>query len=453
MKDLFKSYRETIEYSCTGTSTAPLYSVEYWQNKLFANTIKAILPLSLITLLPGTAFSLSQGLFVLAGLNTLSMAILLWIAFGRSMSIPARKFLFIGLAYLVGIYLLTFIGFKGPGLVYLLTACTFALIILPSRYAYLWSWINVLICVLYAAALHYGWTPVQGPVSMSTAEWIAISVNLIFLSFLSSFLVPGLFKGIGSTFKRQKVLEKELREKQKEQDLTFQKLEAKNRELEQFVHFASHELKEPVRMVNAFLQRFHGDYYPMLEEKGRQYIDFAMDGGNRMSRLIHDLLEYSMAESTTIKRVNVDLSNVVSSLITLMDDTIEKTDAKITYQDLPVLTTDRHLIEIILKNLISNGIKYHREGVPPEVAITAYQSEGEWHISVKDNGIGLERKEFDRIFELFQRLHKEPGYSGTGIGLAVVRKSVDLLGGTITVNSAPGLGSEFIVTIREEAIN
>lgn len=283
---------------------------------------------------------------------------------------------------------------------------------------------------------------------MTSVEWIAIAVNLIFISFLSSMLIPGLFHGLKHTFSAQQELERKLRQKQEEQELTLRQLEIRNNEMEQFVHFASHELKEPVRMVNSFLQRFEFKYYQNLDEKGKEYIDFAADGGKRMERIIADLQEYSLAGSATVQKVRVNLEEVVKSILELLEETITATGAKVTYHNLPVLVTDYSLVENILKNLVSNAIKYHSDNYPSKVCITAWNEDNEWHISVKDNGIGMDTSDLDRIFELFSRLHDKSRYAGTGIGLAIVKKSLDLLGGGIKVESEPGKGSNFIFTLK-----
>jgi signal transduction histidine kinase len=448
MKKWLVKYLEAIDHACMGREQVSVESVDYWQNKLFTNTMKAVLPLSLIATIPGLIYSFSINLYLLSAFDLLSLSIVVWIALGRGISITLRKFILIGVTYVVGTYLLIYIGFKGPGFLYLYAACIFAILILPTKYAYLWSWINVLICGAYTLVVHFKLSPVPEVNAMTPAEWMAIAVNLIFLSFLTSRMVPGLFQGLKKSFNRQLELEQQLRKKHLEQEDTLQKLEVQNSEMEQFVYFASHELKQPVRMVTSFLGLLEKKCGDQVDEKGQQYLDFAIQGGNQMQQLITDLLEYSRTGSQAVKSESVDLSKIVENVLMQQQNTINSLGAKVTYQGLPVVTTDRSLIENVLTNLIANGLKYHREGVSPNIEINGKRQNDEWQILVKDNGIGIPEDQTDRIFDMFVRLHGKAQYEGTGIGLAIVKKCMELLQGKISVESSPGEGSTFRIHLK-----
>lgn len=216
-----------------------------------------------------------------------------------------------------------------------------------------------------------------------------------------------------------------------------------NAELEQFAFIASHDLQEPLRMVSSFLTQLEKKYYSQIDDKGKQYIYFAVDGAKRMRQIILDLLEYSRVGRTEINPEETDLEELIDDVLALYKKTIEETQAKITKSKLPALYTDKPLIRQIFQNLIGNSLKYHKEGVHPEITIAAEDVSDYWLFSVADNGIGIEQEYFDQIFIIFKRLHNREVYPGTGMGLAITKKIVENMGGKIWVTSEMDRGSRF----------
>ncbi len=237
----------------------------------------------------------------------------------------------------------------------------------------------------------------------------------------------------------------------KELNLHLQKqakeLAISNAELEQFAYVASHDLQEPLRMVTGFLSQIEKKYGQVIDDKGKQYIHFAVDGAKRMRQIILDLLEFSRVGREEGGLEEVDLNKVVNGILALYRRQIEEQNAKITSDDLPVLQTLRVPVRQVFQNLISNGLKYQKHGVSPLINISCEEIKGYWRFSVKDNGIGIEAEYFDKIFIIFQRLHNKDEYSGTGMGLAVTKKIIENLGGSIWVKSEEGKGSTFYFTI------
>jgi PAS domain S-box-containing protein len=222
-----------------------------------------------------------------------------------------------------------------------------------------------------------------------------------------------------------------------------------NEELEQFAYVASHDLQEPLRMVTSFLTQLNKKYRNELDDKAHQYIDFAVDGAKRMRQVILDLLEYSRVGREEDQLVELPLNMVVADVSRLLHREIERSGAKIHFHDLPVVNNYKTPLIQIFQNLISNAIKYTAATVSPDITITAERKNNEWLIAVRDNGIGIEAEYFDKIFIIFQRLHGRKEYSGTGMGLALVKKNVEVLGGRIWLESSPGQGSTFYFTLPE----
>lgn len=224
-------------------------------------------------------------------------------------------------------------------------------------------------------------------------------------------------------------------------------LEAKNRELEQFVYIASHDLQEPLVTMSGLVEMLDRAYADKLDESGRQNIKYLKDTSDRMSRLIKGLLDYGRIGNEKTKSI-VDCNRLLDEVEDDLRIKIEETNAEVKREDLPELAAYETELRLLFQNLISNAIKFRREDVAPIINISAIKQEGYWQFSVKDNGIGIEEKHLDKVFVIFQQLHDKNKYRGTGIGLAHCRKIVELHNGKIWVESEPGKGSIFYFTIK-----
>ncbi|TFF34740.1 PAS domain S-box protein [Mucilaginibacter psychrotolerans] len=220
-----------------------------------------------------------------------------------------------------------------------------------------------------------------------------------------------------------------------------------NAELEQFAYVASHDLQEPLRMVTSFLTQLERKYNDIIDDKGRQYIHFAVDGAKRMRQIILDLLEFSRVGKIEDKLQEVNINVIIEDILALYRKQIQDKRAKIECKDLPVLKAYKTSLRQVFQNLISNSLKYSNAAVHPEIKIKCVDHDSYWEFSVTDNGIGIDAEYFEKIFIIFQRLHNKNEYSGTGMGLAVTKKIVESMGGKIWVESAEGKGSTFYFTI------
>lgn len=229
--------------------------------------------------------------------------------------------------------------------------------------------------------------------------------------------------------------------KQKTQELT-----ESNAELERFAYVAAHDLKGPLLAVEGFIQRLKRRHKDKLDSDAETIIGYAMDGINRMRTLINDLLAYARAGTKTDIFKLTRCDDIVKHAISNLQIEIDEKGAIVTYDHLPDIFTDETQMTQLFQNLIGNGIKFCKDETP-RINISAKQKDNDWIFSVRDNGIGIDKKDAERIFDIFQRLHSSSQYQGTGIGLAICKKIVERHGGKIWVTSESGKGSTFSFSI------
>ena len=218
-------------------------------------------------------------------------------------------------------------------------------------------------------------------------------------------------------------------------------LERSNQELEQFAHVVSHDLQQPLQTMLGFAQILSLSSDRVLDESAKECISRILDSGRRMSALIQDLLVYSRVGAPERSHEPTDCNQVVRQALAELDPLISECNAVVTTETLPTISANKTQLMQLFQNLLDNALKYRSLKQAPTVRISAEHRATEWLFGVHDNGIGIEPKYFDRIFQIFQRLHRQDEYSGTGIGLATCKKIVESHGGRIWLDSHPGEGT------------
>lgn len=270
--------------------------------------------------------------------------------------------------------------------------------------------------------------------------WLILAAGLVLTLLLGTLL--------GSVTGRSQQIQRVVDMRTDELVTAKEAVEASNIELQQFAYIASHDLLAPLRAISGFAQLLQRGYRGRLDDEADDFINRIVAGARQMQTLIEDLLSYSRVEARSRPFEKIELSDVFGQVLEQLEASITDAGAEVTADELPAVAGDRSQLSQLLQNLIGNGIKYHGEQ-PPHVHVSAARTDDTWTISIRDNGIGIDPRHHQRIFEIFRRLHTEQAYPGTGIGLAVCRRVLQRHGGEIWVESEPGRGSTFHFTLPQ----
>jgi len=222
-----------------------------------------------------------------------------------------------------------------------------------------------------------------------------------------------------------------------------------NNKLQQFAYVASHDLQEPLRMVSGFTQLLERKYKDKLDHDALNYIKYAVEGAGRMQKLIDDLLLYSRVTTKVIEFKEADTAKIFEEAIFNLQKVINDTGALITNKDLPVLKADESQMRQLFQNLVGNALKYKKETESPKIHVSCKNKEDHYEFAVSDNGIGMDMQYHEKVFVIFQRLHKREEYSGTGIGLAICKQIVERHKGKIWFESKENEGTTFYFTLKK----
>jgi PAS domain S-box-containing protein len=281
----------------------------------------------------------------------------------------------------------------------------------------------------------------------------SVRICELYIAFLSNRLIVTFNditerkKSENEIIKHREHLEEMVAERTKDLDKAISDLTRSNQELEQFAYVASHDLQEPLRMVSSYTQLLERRYKDKLDQDATDFINYAVDGANRMQRLINDLLEFSRVTTKGKPLVKMDLSTVLGQAVANLHNKIQETGSMIVNDDLPFAYGDEGQLVRVFQNLLDNAMKFRGEGAP-RINVSSKTLEDKVEISISDNGIGIDKIYSERVFTIFQRLHTKADYPGTGIGLAICKRTIERHGGTIWFESEPGKGTTFYFTLN-----
>ncbi len=266
--------------------------------------------------------------------------------------------------------------------------------------------------------------------------------------------VDYIFKPINSDILRSKVkVYVDLYVQRKQIQKLNDTLQQSNEELERFAYICSHDMQEPVRMMNSYGELLARKYVSSLDEKGNKYLSFITSNARHLQKMIQDILSFSRIGREMPDIETVDFNVIAAEVLREFEAVIAEKRAMIGMSPLPVLFTSPTMIRALFQNLIGNALKFHSKGKAPVIQIEARQKATEWEFRIRDNGIGIDTKFHDKVFAIFQRIHRREEYPGTGIGLSICKKLVEFYGGRIWFESESGKGTTFFFTIPHRMEN
>jgi len=324
----------------------------------------------------------------------------------------------------------------------------FVVIVLLTLYE---EWLPFLIAAAFVA-LHHGIVGVLDPADVynhaSAAahpwRWAAIHAGFIIAAGVAALIAWRLNEDVRDEARR--ALDRAVAAEQA-LAASAAELERSNAELSQFAAVASHDLSEPLRTITGFMRLLEQRYDTELDERGRAFIAHALDGADRMQRLIDGLLAYAKVGRAAPPHERVELDEVAHAAVDALGARIAETGATVTIGELPAVRGAADQLEQALQNLLSNALKFARPGVPPAVELEARREGGGWALMVVDHGIGIPADQRDRVFAMFHRLHGLGAYDGAGMGLAIVERIAEHHGGTVRVEETPGGGATVVLVL------
>ena len=418
-----------------------------YRNQLFYYIILYALAFSPIAIVPGIIASYRTGFYNLLILNVLTFIVLIVLAFVKPIKIKSRKLILISNLFIISWALLYNLKLEGPGLMYLFTVTIVTCLIHSGKTAYTLILINSIILIILGLNIEYQWFYMPITSNQNTTAWFGIVVNLIFLSIIIVACFEIIFKKLEKIIIQQRKLNESINQDNQKMIDTQKILKDKNEELNQFAHTISHDLKEPLRSMQAFAHLTISKYKESIPEKGQEFLTHIQTASERMALLLDSLLEYSQIGRSK-KKSEFSVDAIVKELEKDLSQLIQENGAEIKHENLPTISGYEIEFKQLLQNLIANAIKFKKEEESIEVKINAKENQEYWKFFVSDNGIGIDSKHQEKIFTIFHRLHKNK-FPGTGLGLANCKKIVEIHGGNIGVDSVPEEGSTFYFTISK----
>jgi len=457
MKQLWRKYQLMVLRNCKNPLDHEA-NLSYWRDFLFASILIYLIPLIGLLIVPGLIFFYIKGIYTVIYIDVLMFSMIGLIAFMPNISVSLRKILFCSIAYIQSIVLIYFIGYMGIGLIYLLALSVIYIAIFPNKFAFWPIYFVAGFGILYTIVIEYDLLPLHESIRGKTFEWIVLLITLLLIISIFSLLLPQLFDNMEKTINNQRKLQVKLNNKNLELIESEEKLRLLNRELESrvqkrtkdledvnmqlatFSYSISHDLQAPLRAIKAYTFALEKECKDNLSEEGKDYLVKILSSTNKMTILIQSLLKFSKLKKQVIVKDEINLNTLVKA-VWLNLNYEKRDDSKVEFilKDLPMVEGDSILIEQVMENLLTNALKYSSKKECPKIEVGVNNG----NIYVKDNGVGFDISNHNRIFSIFKRLHTEKEFEGNGVGLSIVKLIIEKHGGKIWAESEVDKGATF----------
>jgi signal transduction histidine kinase len=411
--------------------------LEYLRNEIFFKCLLYVIPFGLLVLIPGTINAIQLQQLSIIIFSALTYVVMFVIMIPSKISIGVKKTIFTLAMYNLGFQLLFREEFFVLGILYWTIANISISLLYSKKTTIIISLLNAVICLLIGFLIATGQLRWFSNLNVDINNWLIISLNMLFLNIIISILINQLIQNL------QNVIYKEI-DASKNSKKSVHLLQAKNDELEHMTYVASHDLQEPLRMVTSFLSQLDKKYKDQLDQRGKQYIYFAMDGAYKMREVMLEILAFSKIGMNQSEQENINVKELVNEVLWMNRKLIQENNSQFIIDQFPIVYAHKILLRTLFTNLISNAVKY-KSNARISIIKMSYQVEDEKHVfKITDNGIGIHPDKLEQIFLLFNRGdYKNNQVQGSGLGLAICKKITLLMDGEIQVQSKLNEGSTF----------
>lgn len=422
----------------------PNSDLEYLRNEIFLKCLIYIFPSGIIVLFPGTLNAIYLKQYSVLTFSILTYLIMFIITIPVRIPIHIKKIIFTLALFNLGFQLFFRLDFIFLGILYWTIANISIVLLYSKKTTLIIGLLNTLVCIFIGYLIHSNHLIWFKSVSINLDKWIIISVNMLFLNIIVSILINQLISNL------QSVIFKEINSSENLKKSNHL-LHAKNDELEHMTYVASHDLQEPLRMVTSFLTQLEIKYKDQLDQRGKQYIHFAMNGAVKMREVMLEILAFSKIGMDNGQLEIIQLNELVDEVLWMNRKLIQENNSQIIIEQLPNMLGHKILLRTLFTNLISNAVKYKSNARISIVKLTCDIEEHDYVFKIIDNGIGIPDEKKDQIFQLFNRgdVNKNQ-VQGSGIGLAICKKITLLMNGEISVSSVHNEGCTFTVQLPKQ---
>jgi signal transduction histidine kinase len=421
-------------------------TLAYLRILIFYKSLIYILPFAFLVLIPGIYYSIKTGENYVAIFDIITYITIVSLIFINRISITIKKLIFTVMMFHLSFQLFFRLDNITVGMLYWLISNISIALLYSKRTTLFFGVFNFILSVIIGLLIAFGNFHIISKSNDELTEWVVTSLNMQFLNIIISILIDYILIKLQHVIFIQNETHKNL-------ENSVLMLQNKNDELEHMTYVASHDLQEPLRMVTSFLAQLDKKYKDQLDQRGKQYIHFAMDGANKMRDVMLEVLAFSKIGMNQSKQEEVNINELVDEVLWMNRKLIQENNSQFIIDQFPIVYAHKILLRTLFTNLISNAVKY-KSNARISIIKMSYQVEDEKHVfKITDNGIGIHPDKLEQIFLLFNRGdYKNNQVQGSGLGLAICKKIILLMKGNIHVESTLHEGSTFRLKFPKENV-
>lgn len=420
--------------------------LEYLKDVIFIKSLVYVYSLSIFVLIPGIVYGISINNMLVVFWDVLTYVIIFALTYPSKVKLSIRKWIFVLSIYLLGFQLLYELGMDGAGILFWIIGNITSSLIFNKIQLLFVTIVNAIVFLYIGYIIYYGLTPETFSKSLSIHDWLIITIHNIYLSFIISSILNELLAVLKRVLLKEKKLQVSVENTAENILISNSLLKKKNVQLEQIAYITAKELKEPLVIVAENLQFIAENIESKVDEKGAKYLYFANEGAERMGMLIDGMVKLAKIDQHDFQFSEISLRMLIIEQFNYYNLNQKNAQLILEIPDV-IFINDKHLITKLLAIFFSNSFNFRKKNSDLIIQVKLIEVNNDWELSFTDNGIGIDSIYFERIFQIYQRLHNQNEYPGHGIGLALSKRIVTKLNGQIQVCSTKNIGSRFTIII------